>query len=113
MQALGDSVGVSVAFKGKRVKLCKIEIPSEKMILKSNNKSVINNYVALLFLIPKLRHFGAQNSWLLIFSLQQEDRKIGAVLDFVNGYRLRNRIEKFEPVSNLPIYEDDTKKHQK
>lgn len=53
----------------------------------------------------------AQNSWLLVFSLQQEDRKIGDALDFVNGYRLRNNIAKFEPVGSLQTCENDTKKH--
>ncbi|CCI11577.1 hypothetical protein ABG067_003604 [Albugo candida] len=108
-QALGDSVGVSVAFRGKRVKLCKIEIPSEEMILKEQEllcgAFIFDTQIKALWLKC------AQNSWLLVFSLQQEDRKIGDALDFVNGYRLRNNIAKFEPVGSLQTCENDTKKH--
>ena len=53
------------------------------------------------FFFEKKRHAlwvrCADDSWLLITKLQQADRKVGAALDFCNGYRLKNlQRERFE-----------------
>nr|CCA27200.1 unnamed protein product [Albugo laibachii Nc14] len=103
-QTLGDSVGLSVQFKGKRVKLCKTAIPSQELMATVDQKRYQGLSPGTFFFDTQMKALWlrcAQDSWLTIFSLQQEDRKIGEALDFVNGYRLRHKTGTFEPIDSI------------
>ncbi|KAK1930348.1 Methionyl-tRNA formyltransferase [Phytophthora citrophthora] len=108
-QALSSSVGVNVQFREKVVKLIEIRLPTTEEqqsveVDESNNGPA----EAGTFFFEKKRQVlwlrCANNSWLLVTKLQQADRKVGAAIDFCNGYRLKNmQRERFEKVTTGPI----------
>ena len=115
-------MGLSVQFKGKRIRLCKIAIPNQEQMAEGWSLfGPSDDVTSVPFLVDKKRYQGlspgtfffdtqtkalwlkcAQDSWLMIFSLQQESRKIVEALDFVNGYRFRDKTETFEPIDSIP-----------
>ncbi|KAG7394815.1 hypothetical protein PHYBOEH_004637 [Phytophthora boehmeriae] len=108
-QALSSSVGVSVQFRDKVVKLIDIRLPSAEELQSVQADEVRNGPASAgTFFFEKKRQAlwlrCAGDSWLLVTKLQQDGRKIGAALDFCNGYRLKNmQRERFGVVSTGPI----------
>lgn len=125
-QALGDSVGVSVQFRGKTVKLSTVLRPSVEDLtfgrspfksypfepLTTHVKMTVEQQAPMeageFFLDKKrqalwLRCGSSTPSWLLVTQLQQADRKVGSALDFANGSRLKaGQRECFSPVDVAP-----------
>uniref|UniRef100_K3X1H3 Methionyl-tRNA formyltransferase, mitochondrial n=1 Tax=Globisporangium ultimum (strain ATCC 200006 / CBS 805.95 / DAOM BR144) TaxID=431595 RepID=K3X1H3_GLOUD len=103
-QALSDSVGISVQFKDKVVKLIEIRRPtSEDLVFVHQEESRLAGETGSFSLVTspegtcifdKTRQAlwlkCAANSWLLVTKLQQADRKVGSAIDFANGYRLKH-----------------------
>ncbi|KAE9099661.1 hypothetical protein PF010_g15121 [Phytophthora fragariae] len=108
-QALSNSVGLSVQFREKIVKLIEIRLPSTEELQSVKADEAHNGPASTgAFFFEKKRQAlwlrCAKDSWLLITKLQQADRKIGTALDFCNGYRLKNmQREHFEKVTAAPI----------
>ncbi|KAG1708129.1 hypothetical protein DVH05_024812 [Phytophthora capsici] len=108
-QALSNSVGVNVQFREKVVKLIEIRLPTAEELLSVEADENRNGPAeAGIFFFEKKRQAlwlrCANNSWLLITKLQQADRKVGAAIDFCNGYRLKNmQRERFEKVTTGPV----------
>ncbi|KAL3669488.1 hypothetical protein V7S43_005880 [Phytophthora oleae] len=108
-QALSSSVGVNVQFREKVVKLIEIRLPTaEELQSVEADENTNGPAEAGTFFFEKKRQAlwlrCANSSWLLITKLQQADRKVGAALDFCNGYRLKNmQRERFEKVTTEPI----------
>ncbi|KAL4117857.1 hypothetical protein PRIC2_010186 [Phytophthora ramorum] len=108
-QALSNSVGVSVRFKDKVVKLIEVRLPSADELQSVEVDKARNGPASPgIFFFEKKRQslwLRCENdTWLLITKLQQEDRKVGTALDFCNGYRLKNtQRERFEKVTTRPV----------
>ncbi|KAH7482119.1 Methionyl-tRNA formyltransferase, mitochondrial [Phytophthora ramorum] len=108
-QALSNSVGVSVRFKDKVVKLIQVRLPSADELQSVEVDKARNGPASPgIFFFEKKRQslwLRCENdTWLLITKLQQEDRKVGTALDFCNGYRLKNtQRERFEKVTTRPV----------
>ncbi|KAG7377549.1 hypothetical protein PHYPSEUDO_011501 [Phytophthora pseudosyringae] len=108
-QALSNSVGVSVQFREKVVKLIEVRLPTAEELESVEADEARNGPADVgVFFFEKKRQAlwlrCANDSWLLLTKLQQSDRKIGAALDFCNGYRLKNmQRERFEKVTTGPV----------
>ncbi|KAF4144585.1 Formyl transferase C-terminal domain-containing protein [Phytophthora infestans] len=108
-QALSSSVGVKVQFRGKVVKLIEVRLPTAEELQSVEADEDRNGPAeAGTFFFEKKRQAlwlrCADASWLLVTKLQQADRKVGAALDFCNGYRLKNmQRERFESVFTGPV----------
>ncbi|KAF4319323.1 hypothetical protein JM18_002963 [Phytophthora kernoviae] len=102
--ALSNSVGVSVQFRDKVVKLIEIRLPSDEELQSVLADEIRHGSASTgTFFFEKKRQAlwlrCAGDSWLLITKLQQDGRKIGAALDFCNGYRLKNmQRERFDKI---------------
>ncbi|RLN89814.1 hypothetical protein BBJ28_00026073 [Nothophytophthora sp. Chile5] len=107
-QALSNSVGVSVQFRDKVVKLIEIRLPSADDLQSVQADEARNgpSTVGTFFFEKKRQALWlrcSEDSWLLISKLQQADRKVGAAIDFCNGYRLKNmQRERFKQVDVSP-----------
>ncbi|CAI5703572.1 unnamed protein product [Peronospora effusa] len=104
-QALSNSVGISVQFREKMVKLIEVRLPSDEELQNVQADESRNGPATTgTFFFEKKRQVlwvrCADDSWLLISKLQQADRNVGAALDFCNGYRLKNmQRERFKKVT--------------
>lgn len=94
-QALSDSVGISVQFKDKVVKLVEVRVPTEQELLERQSSEQPAAAMAPgSFFFDKKRQAlwlqCASDSWLLVTKLQPADRKVGSAVDFANGLRLKH-----------------------
>ncbi|KAL7681697.1 putative methionyl-tRNA formyltransferase, formyl transferase-like domain superfamily [Plasmopara halstedii] len=114
-QALSNSVGVNVYFRGNVVKLVEIQLPMDQELDFVKADEARNGVAAIgTFFFEKNRQviwLRCENfSWLKVLSLQQAGRKVGTALDFCNGIRLKNMqrelfeqvpMDRFEVVNHL------------
>ncbi|TDH72119.1 hypothetical protein CCR75_001246 [Bremia lactucae] len=94
-QALSDSFGVNVLFRGKVVKFVEVRLPTTEELEFVNGDEARHGTVETgSFIFDKKREAlwvrCADASWLLVIRLQQAGRRVGTALDFCNGYRLKN-----------------------
>ncbi|TYZ66443.1 hypothetical protein PybrP1_002416 [[Pythium] brassicae (nom. inval.)] len=100
-QALSDSVGISVRFKDRVVKLAEVRAPTRDDL--SELPALLRQSVATAaaatptpgaFVFDKKRQAlwlqCAAGSWLLVAKLQPADRGVGSAVDFANGLRLKH-----------------------
>jgi methionyl-tRNA formyltransferase len=87
---LSDSVGITVKYQHKEVKLIDMRLPKEEELDERSFQTEETTSGNFFF---EKRHQAIwlkchDDTWLLLTKLQLADRKIGNALDFANGYRL-------------------------